>query len=198
MAGKIYGYARVSTKEQHEDRQMNAMAEFGVPKENVFRDKKSGKDFVRPAYRRMMRKLKPGDTLVIKSIDRLGRDYMEILEQWRVITKEKRAAVVVLDLPLLNTGRSRDLTGAFIADLVLQLLSYVAETERRLNRQRQAEGIAAARLRGQKFGRRPKERPEIFEALRAAWEEKRISAREAARRLAVDPHTFKRWAADGA
>ncbi|MBQ9377069.1 MAG: recombinase family protein [Schwartzia sp.] len=193
MAGNIYGYVRVSTKEQNEDRQLIAMAEFGVPEKNVFRDKQSGKDFERPAYRRLMKRLRPEDTLVIKSIDRLGRNYTEILEQWRVITKTKRAAVVVLDLPLLDTRRSRDLTGVFIADLVLQLLSYVAETERRMNRQRQAEGIAAARLRGQRFGRRPKERPAVFEAIRTAWEEKRISAREAARRLAVDHHTFTRW-----
>ncbi len=193
MAGNIYGYVRVSTKEQNEDRQLIAMAEFGVPKKNVFRDKQSGKDFERPAYRRLVRKLRPEDTLVIKSIDRLGRNYTEILEQWRVITKAKRAAVVVLDLPLLDTRKSRDLTGVFIADLVLQLLSYVAETERRMNRQRQAEGIAAAKLRGVRFGRKPKERPPIFEEIRMAWEEKKISAREAARRLAVDHHTFTRW-----
>ena len=193
MAGNIYGYVRVSTKEQKEDRQLIAMAEFGVPEENVFRDRQSGKNFARPAYRRLVRKLRPGDTLVVKSIDRPGRNYTEILEEWRVITKEKRAAVVVLDLPLLNTRQSRDLTGTLIADIVLQILSYVAETERRMNRQRQAEGIAAARKRGQKFGRKQKERPTIFEALRAAWEEKRISARAAARQLAIDHHTFARW-----
>ncbi len=193
MAGNIYGYVRVSTKEQNEDRQLIAMAEFGVPEKNIFRDKQSGKDFERPAYRRLVRKLRPEDTLVIKSIDRLGRNYTEILEQWRVITKTKRAAVVVLDLPLLDTRKSRDLTGVFIADLVLQLLSYVAEMERRMNRQRQAEGIVAAKLRGVRFGRKPKERPPIFEEIRMAWEEKKISAREAARRLAVDHHTFARW-----
>lgn len=194
MAGNIYGYVRVSTKEQHEDRQLIAMAEIGVPERNVFCDKRSGKDFVRPVYRRLMQQLGRGDTLVVTSIDRLGRNYAEILEEWRVITKEKGAAVVVLDFPLLDTRQSRDLTGLFIAGLVLQILSYVAETERRMNRRRQTEGIAAARRRGQKFGRKPKERPEIFETLRAAWKEKRIPAREAARRLAIDHHTFKRWA----
>ena len=197
MNERIYGYIRVSTREQNEDRQLVAMKGFGVPEGNLFRDKQSGKDFERPAYRKMMAVLQPGDTLVIKSIDRLGRNYTEILEQWRVITKEKRVAIVVLDLPLLDTRRSRDLTGVFIADVVLQLLSYVAETERRMNRQRQAEGIAAARLRGVKFGRTPMERPAQFEPLREAWEEKRISAREAARRLAVDHHTFTRWAKGG-
>jgi len=150
MNERIYGYIRVSTREQNEDRQLAAMSEFGVPEENLFRDKQSDKDFDRPAYRKMMAVLQPGDTLVIKSIDRLGRNYTEILEQWRVITKEKRVAIVVLDLPLLDMRRSRDLTGVFIADIVLQLLSYVAETERRMNRQRQAEGIAAARRRGRR------------------------------------------------
>ncbi|MBO6210504.1 MAG: recombinase family protein, partial [Schwartzia sp.] len=141
----------------------------------------------------MMAVLQPGDTLVIKSIDRLGRNYTEILEQWRVITKEKRVAIVVLDLPLLDMRRSRDLTGVFIADIVLQLLSYVAETERRMNRQRQAEGIAAARRRGVKFGRTPMERPAQFEPLREAWKNQEISARQAAKRLGISRRTFRRW-----
>ena len=193
MNERIYGYIRVSTREQNEDRQLAAMSEFGVPEENLFRDKQSGKDFERPAYRKMMAVLRPGDTLVIKSIDRLGRNYTEILEQWRVITKEKRVAIVVLDLPLLDMRRSRDLTGVFIADIVLQLLSYVAETERRMNRQRQAEGIAAARRRGVKFGRTPMERPAQFEPLREAWKNQEISARQAAKRLGISRRTFRRW-----
>ncbi|MBO5515797.1 MAG: recombinase family protein [Schwartzia sp.] len=193
MNERIYGYIRVSTREQNEDRQLAAMSEFGVPEENLFRDKQSDKDFDRPAYRKMMAVLQPGDTLVIKSIDRLGRNYTEILEQWRVITKEKRVAIVVLDLPLLDMRRSRDLTGVFIADIVLQLLSYVAETERRMNRQRQAEGIAAARRRGVKFGRTPMERPAQFEPLREAWKNQEISARQAAKRLGISRRTFRRW-----
>ena len=193
MNERIYGYIRVSTREQNEDRQLAAMSEFGVPEENLFRDKQSDKDFDRPAYRKMMAVLQPGDTLVIKSIDRLGRNYTEILEQWRVITKEKRVAIVVLDLPLLDMRRSRDLTGVFIADIVLQLLSYVAETERRMNRQRQAEGIAAARRRGVKFGRTPMERPAQFEPLREAWKNQEISARQVAKRLGISRRTFRRW-----
>ena len=147
MENKIYGYVRVSTKEQNLDRQLLAMREFGVLEKQIYQDKLSGKDFERPSYRRLLKKLKPGDTLVIKSIDRLGRNYDEILEQWRIITKEKGAAVVVLDMPLLDTRQGRDLTGTLIADIVLQLLSYVAQTERDFIRQRQAEGIAAAKAR---------------------------------------------------
>ena len=140
-----YGYIRVSTKEQNENRQIIAMQEFGVADSHIVLDKQSGKDFERPGYRRLVRKLKAGDTLVIKSIDRLGRNYDEILEQWRLLTKEKQIAIVVLDMPLLDTRQGRDLTGVLIADIVLQLLSYVAQTEREFNRQRQAEGIAAAK-----------------------------------------------------
>ena len=143
-----YGYARVSTKEQNEERQLIALTGFGIAETAIFVDKQSGKDFERTQYRKLIRKLKDGDTLVVKSIDRLGRNYEEILEQWRVITKEKRAAIVVLDMPLLDTRQSRDLTGTLIADIVLQLLSYVAQTEREFIRQRQAEGIAAAKARG--------------------------------------------------
>ena len=143
-----YGYARVSTKEQNEERQLIALTAFGVAADAIFVDKQSGKNFERMQYRKLIRKLKDGDTLVVKSIDRLGRNYEEILEQWRVITKEKRAAIVVLDMPLLDTRQNRDLTGTLIADIVLQLLSYVAQTEREFIRQRQAEGIAAAKAKG--------------------------------------------------
>ena len=150
---QIFGYARVSTREQNEARQLLALREFGVEDERIFTDRQSGKDFDRPAYRRLVRRLRPGDTLAVKSIDRLGRNYREILEQWRILTHERRVGVVVLDMPLLDTRQERDLAGTLTADIVLQLLSYVAETERVLIRQRQAEGIAAARARGQTFGR---------------------------------------------
>lgn len=192
---QTYGYVRVSTREQHEDRQLFAMRDFGVTEDNIFLDKQSGKDFNRQAYRKLMKKIKPGDTLVIKSIDRLGRDYGEILEQWRIITREKQAAVVVIDIPLLDTRqKGRDLTGTFIADLVLQILSYVAQTEREFIHQRQAEGIKAAKARGVRFGRPPLERPEIFQTLVEAWERNDISAREAGRRLGVSYKTFQAWA----
>ena len=190
---KTYGYIRVSTKEQNEDRQLIAMREFGIAAENVIMDKQSGKDFDRPGYKRLMRKLKAGDTLVIKSIDRLGRNYDEILEQWRYITKEKQVAIVVLDMPLLDTRQGRDLTGVLIADIVLQLLSYVAQTEREFNRQRQAEGIAAAKARGVHFGRNFKDRGEHYDVIKASWERGEISGREAARQLGVAYGTFQRW-----
>ena len=192
---KSYGYVRVSSREQNTDRQTIAMSQFGIADEDVFTDKQSGKDFDRPAYRRLMRKLKPGDTLVVKSIDRLGRNYDEILEQWRLLTKKKNVAIVVLDMPLLDTRRDRDLTGTLIADIVLQLLSYVAQTEREFIRQRQAEGIAAARERGVRFGRRPKERPEAFETVLREWEQGMLTARKAAERLGVAHKTFLKWAA---
>ena len=195
MNGKTYGYIRVSSRDQNEDRQRIAMREFGVPDELVFMDKQSGKDFERPGYKRLIQKIKPDDILVIKSIDRLGRNYEEILEQWRLITKEKQAAVVVLDMPLLDTRQGRDLTGKLIADIVLQLLSYIAETEREFIRQRQAEGIAAAKARGVKFGRRPVERPAEFESVCREWKAGRISARKAAIQLGVAHRTFLTWAA---
>ena len=190
---KTYGYIRVSTKEQNEDRQIIAMREFGIAEDSVIMDKQSGKDFDRPGYKRLMRKLKAGDTLVIKSIDRLGRNYDEILEQWRYITKEKQVAIVVLDMPLLDTRQGRDLTGVLIADIVLQLLSYVAQTEREFNRQRQAEGIAAAKARGVHFGRNFKDRGERYDVIKALWERGEISGREAARQLGVAHGTFQRW-----
>ena len=189
-----YGYARVSTKEQNEQRQIVALEEFGLDRKQIFTDKQSGKDFERTNYRKLVRRLKEGDTLVVKSIDRLGRNYEEILEQWRIITKDKGAAIVVLDMPLLDTRRNRDLTSTLIADIVLQLLSYVAQTEREFIRQRQAEGIAVAKAQGVRFGRPPLEKPEDFPAVQTAWQKKEISAREAARRLSVTHKTFLRWA----
>ena len=193
MNQKVYGYIRVSSKDQNEDRQRVAMREFGVKDSNVILDKQSGKDFERPGYRRLMRRLKAGDTLVIKSIDRLGRNYDEILEQWRLLTKDKQVAIVVLDMPLLDTRQGRDLTGVLIADIVLQLLSYVAQTEREFNRQRQAEGIAAAKARGVHFGRKCKNRGENYESVMAAWRRGEISGRAAARELEVAHGTFQRW-----
>ena len=191
---KTYGYVRVSSRDQNEARQLVAMKEFGVPDDNIFMDKQSGKDFNRPSYARLMKKLKPGDVLVVKSIDRLGCNYDEILEQWRIITKEKQAAIVVLDMPLLDTRSNRDLTGTLIADIVLQLLSYVAETERAFIRQRQAEGIAAAKARGQRFGRPAKDRGEEYEACVTQWKEGTLSAAQASRRLGVSHNTFLKWA----
>ena len=188
-----YGYVRVSSKEQNEDRQLVAMREFGVPDNNIYVDKQSGKDFNRPAYKRLLRKLKPDDTLVIKSIDRLGRDYVEILEQWKTISEHKKTAIVVLDMPLLDTRNDRDLIGKLISDIVLQLLSYVAQTEREFIRQRQAEGIAAAKARGIKFGRPPLTRPDTLDYYRERWQQGKISARGAARKLNITHSTFLRW-----
>ena len=167
--GDLYGYIRVSTREQNEERQILALKELSIPEKNLFMDKQSGKDFRRPQYRKMMRKLKKDDLLYIKSIDRLGRNYAEILEQWRILTKEKGIDVVVLDMPLLDTRRGKDLMGTFLSDIVLQVLSFVAENERINIRQRQAEGIAAAKARGVKFGRPPKPLPENFNQLYQQW-----------------------------
>ena len=188
-----YGYARVSTKDQNEDRQMISLLEFPVAKKNIYLDKLSGKDFNRPQYKRLIRKLKKGDLLVIHSIDRLGRNYEEIIDQWRMITKEKGVQVVVQDMPLLDTRQGRDLTGTLIADIVLQLLSYVAQTERENIRQRQAEGIAAAHRRGIRFGRPQKEMPADFADIYNVWKEGKISGREAARRLYITHNTFFKW-----
>lgn len=194
MESKIYGYIRVSTKEQNEDRQLIALREFPVLVNNIYMDKLSGKDFNRPQYRKLLRKIRPGDIVVIKSIDRLGRNYEEILLQWRIITKEKQVDVVVLDMPLLDTRKSgNDLTGTFVADLVLQILSYVAQTERENIHQRQKEGIAAAKLRGVRFGRPRKPIPEGFWQLKVDWENKKITSREAARQLSIAQDTFLRW-----
>lgn len=196
MSENLYGYVRVSTKDQNLDRQILALREFGVPEKQILQEKQSGKDFERPAYRRLMKKLKPGDTLVIKSIDRLGRNYDEILEQWRIITKEKGASIVVLDMPLLDTRQGRDLTGTLIADIVLQLLSYVAQTEREFIRQRQAEGIAAAKARGVQFGRKAMCRPNDYALIKNEWMAGEKSARAAARALNVAPSTFLKWTRD--
>ncbi len=195
MKHTIYGYARVSTKEQCEDRQMIALRQFPVPDKNIYMDKLSGKDFNRPRYRRLLQKLQPGDLLVVKSIDRLGRDYEEIQNQWRIITKEKRTDIVVLDMPLLDTRQTgKDLTGTFVADLVLQILSYVAQAERENIKQRQREGIAAAKLRGVRFGRPRKAIPEDFARIKDIWERREITSREAAGMLSISQDTFLRWA----
>ena len=170
---------------------MIAMKEYGVEEARIYTDKQSGKDFARKNYKRLLRRLKSGDTLVIKSIDRLGRNYEEILEQWRCITKEKQAAIVVLDMPLLDTRQTRDLTGTLIADLVLQLLSYVAQTERESIRQRQAEGIAAAKARGVRFGRAPKPLPENFRTVCRRWESGEITGTTAARECGMPLSTFR-------
>ena len=188
-----YGYARVSTREQNEERQLIALREFGIINHCIYIDKQSGKDFNRPNYKKLLKKIKPEDTLVIKSIDRLGRNYEEILEQWRILTKEKQVAIVVLDMPLLDTRKNRDLTGTLIADIVLQLLSYVAQTEREFIRQRQAEGIAAAKARGVQFGRKPMEKPANYEMVKALWEEGKLSARKAAKQLGITHRTFLQW-----
>lgn len=193
MENKIYGYVRVSTREQNEDRQVVAMENYGVLPQNIIIDKQSGKDFNRPGYIRLMKKIKPGDTLVIKSIDRLGRDYDEILEQWRILTKEKNADIVVLDMPLLDTRIGKDLTGTLIADIVLQLLSYVAQTEREFIRQRQKEGIAAAKSKGVKFGRKPQDRPPNYPEVKEAWENGDISGRSAAKILGISHTGFQNW-----
>ena len=188
-----YGYVRVSSRDQNEERQIIAMHEFGVDDKQIYMDKQSGKDFERPQYRKLMRKIKTGDTLVIKSIDRLGRNYDEILVQWRFITKQKQVAIVVLDMPLLDTRQNRDLTGTLIADIVLQLLSYVAQTERDFIKQRQKEGIAAAKARGVQFGRTPMERPADYDQIKTLWLQEKISAREAGRQLGITHKTFLRW-----
>ena len=192
----LFGYVRVSTKDQNEDRQLLALEKAGVSERNIFLDKQSGRDFERKQYKRMVLKIKKGDTLVVKSIDRLGRNYEEILEQWRIITKKKEAAIVVLDMPLLDTRKNRDLTGTLIADIVLQLLSYVAQTEREFMRQRQAEGIAAAKARGVRFGRRPAQRPKEYGDAKRKWKAGHLSARAAARILRVSHNTFLKWVAE--
>lgn len=188
--GTIYGYARVSTKEQKEDRQMIALCEKGVDEKYIFLDKQSGKDFDRSMYKRLLRKLKPDDLLYVKSIDRLGRNYEEILEQWRVLTKEKKVDIVVLDMPLLDTRRGKDLMGTFLSDIVLQVLSFVAENERKNIRQRQKEGIEAAKLRGVRFGRPAKPLPENFEEVFSQWVVKKITGKEAAQRCGMPLTTF--------
>ena len=188
-----YGYIRVSAKDQNPERQLLAMQEQQIKKGNIYLDKMSGKNFARPQYLRMLKRVKKGDIIIVKSIDRLGRDYEEILKQWRKITKEIGADIQVIDMPLLNTDSSHgDLTGVFIADLVLQILAYVAETERTFIRQRQAEGIAAAKQRGIQFGCRKKDVPENFEKYFLLWSEGKISVRKAAEELNMNYSTFYR------
>ena len=190
MAGTIYGYIRVSTREQNEDRQRLALAALPVPNESIYMDKQSGKDFERPQYRRLVRRLRRDDLLYVKSIDRLGRNYSEILEQWRMLTKEKGVDIAVLDMPLLDTRRGKDLMGTFLSDIVLQVLSFVAENERDNIRQRQAEGIAAAKARGVRFGRPPLPLPDNFHMLHQAWRGQKITLRQAARACGMPTGTF--------
>ena len=191
MTETIYGYVRVSTQEQHEARQLDAMRKFGVAEQNIIVEKVSGKDFNRPLYQQLVKKLRPEDVLVVKSIDRLGRNYDEILEQWGVITKKQKAAIVVLDMPLLDTRQGRDLTGTLISDIVLQLLSYVAQSERENIRQRQAEGIAAAKAKGVRFGPDRRTLPDSFEELRQAWRNKQMTLRAAAEACGIPKTTFQ-------
>ena len=187
----VYGYIRVSTREQNEARQLSALREVGVPEQNILLDKQSGKDFLRPQYKRLVRKLKKDDLLYIKSIDRLGRNYGEILEQWRLLTKEKGVDIVVLDMPLLDTRRGKDLMGTFLSDIVLQVLSFVAENERVNIRQRQAEGIAAAKARGVRFGRPPKPLPENFHSAYQRWRAGKITGTAAAKECGMPLSTFR-------
>ena len=187
---KYLGYMRVSSREQNEDRQRIALLEMGVPKENIYMDKLSGKNFDRPQYKKLLRKLNGNTVLFVKSIDRLGRNYADLNEQWRIITKEKGADIVVIDMPLLDTRREKNLLGTFISDIVLALLSYVAENERLNIRQRQAEGIAAAKARGVKFGRPQKPLPENFHQIHKAWRCKKITLQQAASACNMPVTTF--------
>ena len=188
---EIYGYIRVSTKEQNEDRQLTAMQGLDIPEQNIFMDKHSGKDFERPQYKRLVKRLKPDDLLYIKSIDRLGRDYEEIQNQWRILTKEKRIDIVVLDMPLLDTRRGKDLVGTFLSDVVLQVLSFVAENEHTNIRQRQAEGIAAAKARGVRFGRPPRPLPENYHSAYQRWRAGAITGTQAAKECGMPLSTFR-------
>ena len=186
----IYGYIRVSSKDQNEDRQLAAMHGIGVKEEFIFIDKRSGKDFERPQYKKLLKKIKPGDLLMIQSIDRLGRNYEEVQNQWRILTKEKNADICVLDMPLLDTRQGKDLMGTFIADLVLQILSFSAQNEREYIRRRQAEGIAAAKARGVMFGRKPLPLPENFHEVHRAWRTKKLTLKEAAAACNMPVGTF--------
>ena len=188
----IYGYIRVSSRDQNEDRQLLAIQQLSIAQENIFIDKQSGKDFQRPQYKKLVRKLKKDDVLYIKSIDRLGRNYAEILEQWRILTKSKGIDIVVLDMPLLDTRRGKDLMGTFLSDIVLQVLSFVAENERENIRQRQADGIAAAKARGVRFGRPEKELPDNFEALVQAWEREQLPLSDVLDLCQISQSTFYR------
>lgn len=195
MTGHIYGYIRVSTREQNEDRQLVALQNLNIPAGQIYMDKQSGKDFNRPMYRKLLRRLKKGDLLYIKSIDRLGRNYEEILTQWRVLTKEKQVDIVVLDMPLLDTRRGKDLMGTFLSDIVLQILSFVAENERSNIRQRQAEGIAAAKARGVRFGRPPLPLPDNFPEVYQRWKNGELTGTAAAKACGMPLSTFRYRAA---
>lgn len=188
-----YGYARVSSKDQNEERQLVALEKAGVNKEKIYIDKQSGKDFKRPNYIKLIRKLKSNDVLFIKSIDRLGRNYDEILEQWKTITKDKHVDIVVLDMPLLDTRKKNDLTGTLISDIVLQLLSYVSQTEREFIKQRQREGIALAKQKGIKFGRTPYEMPDGYLEIREKYLKGEITSRKAGEMLGISYKTFTNW-----
>ena len=192
MENTIYGYVRVSSTDQNEDRQMIALSEAGVPKKNIYMDKMSGKDFERPQYQKLLKKLKSGDLLYILSIDRLGRNYEEIQKQWRIITKEKNVDICVIDMPLLDTRQGKDLMGTFIADLVLQILSFVAQSERENIKKRQAEGIAAAKAKGVRFGRPEKNVPDNFAALIKLWEQKKLPLSEVLEQCNMSEATFYR------
>lgn len=189
--GNVYGYIRVSSRDQNEDRQLIALREVGVEEKHIYLDKQSGKDFNRPQYRKLLRKMKKDDLLYIKSIDRLGRNYEEILQQWRVLTKEKGIDIVVLDMPLLDTRRGKDLMGTFLSDIVLQVLSFVAENERTNIRQRQAEGIAAAKAKGIRFGRPPSALPENFHEIYQQWKSGKITGVSAAKACNLPMSTFR-------
>lgn len=192
MNKKTYGYVRVSSQDQNEDRQLIAMDQAGVPENCIYMDKLSGKDFNRPNYKRLLRRLNEGDVLYILSIDRLGRNYEEIQNQWRHITKEKKCDIVVIDMPLLDTRRDKNLLGTFISDIVLQLLSFVAQNERENIRKRQAEGIAAAKMRGVKFGRPPKEVPPNFDHYVSQWTKKELPLEKILQELKMSESTFYR------
>ena len=201
MTGSVYGYVRVSSVEQNEGRQLLALENIGIAKRNIFIDKQSGKDFNREQYKKLLKKLKPGDLLYILSIDRLGRNYIEIQEQWRVLTKEKGIDIGVIDMPILDTRQGKDLLGTFIADLVLQILSFVAQTERENIRSRQAQGIAAAKKRGIKFGRPKRELPSNFNSVVEKWRRKELSCRQAAKECGMPLSTFRskakqKWCAE--
>ena len=195
MTQNIYGYIRVSTRDQNEDRQLIAMREIDVPEKNIYTDKQSGKDFERPQYKKLVRKLKRDDLLYIKSIDRLGRNYEEIQNQWRLLTKDKGVDICVIDMPLLDTRRGKDLVGTFLSDIVLQVLSFVAENERVNIRQRQAEGIAAAKARGVRFGRPPRPLPENYHSAYQRWKAGKITGTAAARECGMPLSTFRYRAA---
>ena len=193
-AGSVYGYARVSARDQNLGRQLDALRKFPIGERNIYRDQASGRDFKRPGYRCLVRRMRPGDVLVVKSIDRLGRNYNEILHEWRMLTQERQVAIVVLDMPLLDTrSTNADVTGVFLADMVLQLLSYVAQVERENIRQRQAEGIAAAQARGVRFGRPILSKPPCYGSVRDAYVAGDITRAQAAVRLGVCVRTFDKW-----